>query len=291
MTDPPPVPSIWSLYIVGSERIALAAIEMLGQIDGPAASSTLAALAIFCPRSEVRNHAFDRLLSRDLREIMTRLIGMIRMPFKYQVRPVDGPGSTGVLFVEGEKFNVERVYRSMPVDPSLVAKLPPMRRPNTPLMVENQLSLPANIGLDPFGYLAAQVASTASSSRKLRNGLNQLQQVHRPTRRSPKLSHKTSSASKRSMIRSTHSTPGCCRSSSRRAGRSSVPSLKSGRAGGRTSWVTHFRPASPQPNRPLPTSSMRRAGRPRWSASAKELWSTRPAAPRQSRRSARAIVC
>ena len=108
---------------------------------------------------------------------MTRLIGMIRMPFKYQVRPVDGPGSTGVLFVEGEKFNVERVYRSMPVDPSLVAQVAANARPNTPLMVENQLSLPANIGLDPFGYLAAQVASTASSSRELRNGLNQLQQV------------------------------------------------------------------------------------------------------------------
>ena len=93
---------------------------------------------------------------------MTRLIGMIRKPFKYQVRPVDGPGSTGVLFVEGEKFNVERVYRSMPVDPSLLPQVAANSRPNTPLMVENQMSLPANSGADPFDYLAAQVASAAT---------------------------------------------------------------------------------------------------------------------------------
>jgi tetratricopeptide (TPR) repeat protein len=177
VSDPRAVPTIWALFIAGSERSQLAAIEMLGQIDGPAASSTLAALAIFCPRTEVRNRAFDRLLSRDLREIMTRLIGLIKKPFKYQVRPVNGPGSTGVLFVEGEKFNVERVYRSMPIDPSLFPQVAANSRPNTPLMVENQLGMPANAGGDPFDYLAAQVASAASSSRELRDGINRLQQV------------------------------------------------------------------------------------------------------------------
>ena len=54
VSDPRAVPTIWVLYIPGSERSQLAAIEMLGQIDGPAASSTLAALAIFCQRPEVR---------------------------------------------------------------------------------------------------------------------------------------------------------------------------------------------------------------------------------------------
>jgi hypothetical protein len=31
-------------------------------------------------------------------------------PIKYEVRPVGGPGSPGVLFVEGQRFNVQRVY-------------------------------------------------------------------------------------------------------------------------------------------------------------------------------------
>ena len=36
---------------------------------------------------------------------------MLRKPFKYQVRPVNGPGSPGVLFVEGERFNIQRMYQ------------------------------------------------------------------------------------------------------------------------------------------------------------------------------------
>ena len=35
---------------------------------------------------------------------------MIHKPFKYQVRPVGGPGSPGELFVDGERFNIDRVY-------------------------------------------------------------------------------------------------------------------------------------------------------------------------------------
>ena len=31
-------------------------------------------------------------------------------PFKYEVKRVGGPGSPGILFVEGEKFNVSRFY-------------------------------------------------------------------------------------------------------------------------------------------------------------------------------------
>ena len=109
---------IWALFIFGSEGSQIAAISMLSQIEGPAASNALAALAIFSPRPDVQRRASESLNRRDLRDIMTRLIGLIRKPFKYQVRPVAGPGSTGVLFVEGEKFNVQRVYRSMPINPS-----------------------------------------------------------------------------------------------------------------------------------------------------------------------------
>ena len=41
---------IWALFIFGSEGSQIAAIAMLGQIEGPAASNALAALAIFSPR-------------------------------------------------------------------------------------------------------------------------------------------------------------------------------------------------------------------------------------------------
>jgi tetratricopeptide (TPR) repeat protein len=189
VTDPRAVPMIWGLFIFGSESSQVAAIFMLNQIEGPAASNALAALAIFSPRAEVQRRASESLARRDLRDILTRLIALIGKPFKYQVRPVSGPGSTGVLFVEGEKFNVQRIYRSIPINPSLLpagaqsfsAEVNNFNasggRTMTPLMLENQLSMPAGAAVDPFDYLAAQVRNSAQSSRDVQNGINQLQQV------------------------------------------------------------------------------------------------------------------
>jgi tetratricopeptide (TPR) repeat protein len=188
ISDPRAVPMIWALYILGSEASQIAAISMLSQIDGPAAANALAALAIFSPRAEVQRRASESLGRRDLRDILTRLIGLIRKPFKYQVRPVSGPGSTGVLFVEGEKFNVQRIYQSMPINPSLmpagaqslstaVNTLGSLGPPQTtPLMMENQLRFPVS-AVDPFDYLATQVRSSALSSRDVQTGINQLEQV------------------------------------------------------------------------------------------------------------------
>ena len=47
---------------------------------------------------------------------------MMNDPIKYEVKPVGGPGSPGVLFVEGEESNVSRVY-APPAAPN-VAMLP-----------------------------------------------------------------------------------------------------------------------------------------------------------------------
>jgi hypothetical protein len=66
------------LFILGSEGSQVAAVSMLNQIEGPAASNALAALAIFSPRAEVRRRASESLTRRDLRAILTRLIGPIR---------------------------------------------------------------------------------------------------------------------------------------------------------------------------------------------------------------------
>ena len=68
----------------------------------------------------MRGRAIETLIRRDPRDVVDRLIGMVRKPFKYQVRLVNGPGSPGELFVEGEKFNVRRLYAMTPVDPSQI---------------------------------------------------------------------------------------------------------------------------------------------------------------------------
>jgi Pretoxin HINT domain len=58
----------------------------------------------------VWSRATESLVRRNPRDVVGRLILMVHKPFTYQVRPVQGPGSPGELFVEGERFNIQRFY-------------------------------------------------------------------------------------------------------------------------------------------------------------------------------------
>src|SRR5262249_5458161 len=173
VSDPRAVPMIWAVFLTGGERLQMAAVQMLGQIDGPAASTALATMAILFPEGEVRGRAAETLMRRDPRDIVGRLITMIRKPVKYQVRPVNGPGSTGELFVEGGEFNVTRLYRSRAIDPGLIpagAFAPAMT--GDPLVNANVLTPGTSgpqpgTGLDFTDYLVAQAFATAGSSRDL----------------------------------------------------------------------------------------------------------------------------
>ena len=122
VTDPRAVPMIWAVLLRGGERSRTVGIQMLGQIDGPVASNALAALAIFNPSPEARARAIETLIRRDPRDVIGRLIGLVRKPFKYEVRRPNGPGTEGVLFVEGEQFNIRKLYQDPPIDPS---RIPP----------------------------------------------------------------------------------------------------------------------------------------------------------------------
>ena len=119
VTDPRAVPMIWAIFVRGGERLQIAAVQMLGQIDGPTASNGLAALAVLSPAAEVRRRAIETLTRRDPRDVVGRLIGLIHKPYKYQVRHVNGPGQPGELFVEGERFNIQRLYQNQARAPAL----------------------------------------------------------------------------------------------------------------------------------------------------------------------------
>jgi hypothetical protein len=118
VTDPRAVPSLWPTLASGSADHQARAVQVLGQIDAPGASRALALLAVFGRTPEVRRAATETLRSRDRREYLDTLIALVRDPIKYEVRPVGGPGSPGVLFVQGKRFNVQRLYSPPPV-PSL----------------------------------------------------------------------------------------------------------------------------------------------------------------------------
>ncbi len=64
----------------------------------------------------MRRAAVETLTRRKADDVMMAWIGLLRPPIKYDVRQVAGPGSPGVLFVEGEQFNFRRFYAPPSVD-------------------------------------------------------------------------------------------------------------------------------------------------------------------------------
>jgi Pretoxin HINT domain len=114
VTDPRALRSVWAVFGSDGPANQRVAATLLGQIDGAAASNHLAILAVKGVSSTVRQAASEILKRRDPREYVDTLINFIGKPLKYEVRQVDGPGSPGILFVEGERYNVRRIYNPTP---------------------------------------------------------------------------------------------------------------------------------------------------------------------------------
>ena len=110
VTDPRAAPAIWSVFVETGEKDQFLAVQLLGQLDTPKASRALALLAVYSDSAQVRRAAAETLRGRDTREYLGSLIALLRKRVKYEVRPVGGPGSPGVLYVEGKEFNVQRLY-------------------------------------------------------------------------------------------------------------------------------------------------------------------------------------
>jgi hypothetical protein len=110
VSDPRAVPSVCKAFAKGSPERQVLAVQLLKQIQAPAAIQALALLAVSGLDENIRDSAIETLAQSDPRDFMGVLIGMLHDPVRYEVKPVAGPGSTGVLYVEGEKFNVRRLY-------------------------------------------------------------------------------------------------------------------------------------------------------------------------------------
>ena len=85
-------------------------IPVLGRIDKPMSTKILALLAVYGKSPTVRQTATEMLRGRRAEDFLDILVSLMIDVFKYEVRSVGGPGSPGVLFVEGQKFNVSRFY-------------------------------------------------------------------------------------------------------------------------------------------------------------------------------------
>ena len=160
ISDPWAVPAVWEVLVKGDEHAQLMAVQVLGQIDAPTASRALAALAIFARSPSVRGRAIDTAVRHDPRDFLTSTLALIRRPFKYQVRPTAGPGSEGALVVEGELYNIQRLYRIQSFDPST---LPPrIFSPDVPF---DPFSVP-NL-LMASGWAGAMPANLSATAQRL----------------------------------------------------------------------------------------------------------------------------
>lgn len=115
LADPRAVSSIWQVFVEPGSDHHLLAVKLLSQIDARSASEILAILAISSPSASARREATETLRQRDERDYVSLLISMLRKPIRYQVKRVNGPGSTGVLLVEGTRFSLERLYEPPPM--------------------------------------------------------------------------------------------------------------------------------------------------------------------------------
>lgn len=108
--DPRAVPAIWKQVVLGKNGDPELGIRMLARQDAPETSRLLAMLAVGHNADRVRNQAAQVLRCRDPREFAGPLIELMGEPIAYEVRPVGGPGSPGVLFINGEQAILRRSY-------------------------------------------------------------------------------------------------------------------------------------------------------------------------------------
>ncbi len=158
IADPRAVPSIVKMFATERPADQARAVRLLGRVEGPAASRSLAALAVSSKSAEVRRSAIETLKPRDPRDFVRLWIGRIRQPIRYEVKPVGGPGSTGELFVEGRKADVRRTYT-------------PPALPDLPSLAGGTWSTDAN-GLPVVTVNAGRLASPPASGRSIADEWN-----------------------------------------------------------------------------------------------------------------------
>ncbi|WZO97791.1 Hint domain-containing protein [Isosphaeraceae bacterium EP7] len=116
LEDSRAVPAVWAGFVTPLAEDQTLAVQLLGQIDTASATEALATLAVHSQHAEVRRLARETLVIRDPRDYMDAIIGQIHKPLI--ITGVQRPrqaGEPGILLVEGEAFNIRRIYRTTEV--------------------------------------------------------------------------------------------------------------------------------------------------------------------------------
>lgn len=109
------VPAVLVVFSPDRSATGRWAVQILGQIDAPFASRALAAVAVSSDAETVRRAAIETLARRDAREFIDIFIARLLDPVRYAIRPTTGPGKPGELLIEGDRFDLNRVYNPPPL--------------------------------------------------------------------------------------------------------------------------------------------------------------------------------
>jgi hypothetical protein len=116
--DPRAIPAIGRVFAAGSPEMQKVAVQLLGQIDTPAAAGPLVMLAVGANDAEVRRAAGETLVRRDRRESLGLLTSLVRTPVRYEVVENQGVGGHKSIRVEGEAAVLQREYAAPAPPPS-----------------------------------------------------------------------------------------------------------------------------------------------------------------------------
>lgn len=126
--DPRAVAAIYHEFAQGTPADQRIAVQLLGQIQGPAAGQALAALAIYGADPAIRRVAVETLRVRDVGDYVDTLINLLATPLRYEVhvgpenRSEAALGRAGNLLIEGEDARLRRSY--VGVNPNLLGQSP-----------------------------------------------------------------------------------------------------------------------------------------------------------------------
>jgi HEAT repeat protein len=110
ITDPLAIPAVFRVLGNSRPEHQRLAVQILGQIDSPAAAPPLILLLTASTDPEVRRAAGETLARRDVRESIDGLIELVRTPTVYRVVQNGGPGTPKTIEVETQTAKVQRNY-------------------------------------------------------------------------------------------------------------------------------------------------------------------------------------
>ncbi len=110
VSDPRAVPMIWAVFVPKGAEGQQAAVRLLAPCGLAGRIAGTGPPGAHEPGPRVRQEAAQLLRRRDARDFAPLLIGLIRDPIRYEVKPVRGPGKAGELVIKDGSTNRQRLY-------------------------------------------------------------------------------------------------------------------------------------------------------------------------------------